>query len=119
EIHPKVMEKRLKEEYENYDIKNSYIYTNEYAINESLKSIEAADIIIVNSEYSKRTFLESGISESKLKKVNLLSGKNTVIENSISEDDICFVTTAHHSFVKGTHRLIEVWKNIKSKNATL
>ncbi|EHH2554856.1 glycosyltransferase family 4 protein [Vibrio parahaemolyticus] len=119
EIHPKVMEKRLKEEYENYDIKNSYIYTNEYAINESLKSIEAADIIIVNSEYSKRTFLESGISESKLKKVNLLSGKNTVIKNSISEDDICFVTTAHHSFVKGTHRLIEVWKNIKSKNATL
>ncbi|WP_228763915.1 glycosyltransferase, partial [Vibrio parahaemolyticus] len=48
-----------------------------------------------------------------------MSGKNTVIENSISEDDICFVTTAHHSFVKGTHRLIEVWKNIKSKNATL
>lgn len=117
EMHPYETRDRLLKEYEKYDVGSQYIFTSSYAIKESVKSIDLADLIVVLSEESKRSFVNHGVPECKIRVVNLGLSK---LSSTRFDDrkEFAFVSTAKHSFVKGTHNLLLAWKkaNINSMN---
>lgn len=118
EMHPNDTYSALKTEYRKYGCNSEYIFTSRYAINEARKAIELADIIVVLSEESKRSFVRNGVDERKIKVINL--GLNQRYKNTFSNDkEFAFVSTAKHSFVKGTHELLMAWKSANINNMTL
>lgn len=109
ELHCRTMYERLIKDYEKYNIKSRYIYTNKYYVGQAEKSIEIADKILVLSNETKRSFIENGVEEKKLVVVNL--GLTKRYDNEYhSRKPFAFISTAHHSFVKGTHNLLLAWR---------
>ncbi|EMA9067715.1 glycosyltransferase family 4 protein [Vibrio parahaemolyticus] len=118
ELHPLDTYKRMKREYEKYPTESEYIYTSKYAIDEAIKSIELADKIIVLSEESKQSFIRNGVPQEKIKKINL--GLNEAYNKSFDDrKPIAFVSTAKHSYVKGTHKLLLAWRKAEIKDTKL
>ncbi|EHH1219051.1 glycosyltransferase family 4 protein, partial [Vibrio parahaemolyticus] len=101
-----------------YPTESEYIYTSKYAIDEAIKSIELADKIIVLSEESKQSFIRNGVPQEKIKKINL--GLNEAYNKSFDDrKPIAFVSTAKHSYVKGTHKLLLAWRKAEIKDTKL
>ena len=118
EMHPNDTQRRLKSEYSYFNINSEYIFTSQYAIDESVKSIELADVIIVLSNESKRSFIRNGVPEHKIRVINLNLAKK--YDNKYNDKkEFAFVSTATHSFVKGTHRLLLSWKKANIANVKL
>jgi len=93
---------------------SSYVY--EKAISDYEKGINLADGLICLSNFSKKTYVDRGFYEEKIK-VLPLGLEEKIIKPVELDGELCFVTVAMHSILKGTHRLIKVWKDyhIKSK----
>ncbi len=118
EMHPNDTCERLLSEYKKYDIHREYIFTSKYAIEQSLVSIELADVIVVLSEESKKSFMRNGVTEDKIRVINLnLEKKYNGIYSD--EKEFAFVSTATHSFVKGTHSLLLAWRRANINNMKL
>lgn len=109
ELHCRTMYNRLTRDYKKYNIKSQYIYTNKFYVEQAEKSIAIADKIIVLSNETKKSFIDNGVAAEKLVVVNL--GLTKKYDNSYDcNKPLAFISTAHHSFVKGTHNLLLAWK---------
>ncbi|MGF1697567.1 glycosyltransferase [Vibrio lamellibrachiae] len=124
EMHPEFMARVLLEEYIKFNIsvKNRYIFTDVKAVNDSKIAIEKADKIIVLNKESKNSFINEGIDDTKLCVLNLPAksrlNNNARIKLS-THGETTFISTAFHSFVKGTHRLLLAWREANITDSTL
>mgnify|MGYP001153685487 CR=1 FL=1 len=107
----------LKEEYEKFGIK--YIFNSQNIVEKGVKEYREADYICVLSSFVKRTFLEKGTPESKLLLVP--SGVELAdFRQTNKEDDIFRIICCGLSCIKkGTHYLLEAFKQLNLKNAEL
>lgn len=110
ELHPCETRERVTNEYAKYDASINYIFNSQYAVDESLKSINIADEIVVLSQESKNSFIKWGVPEEKLHVINLGLAEKIPPQNYDSSKEYAFVSTAKHSFVKGTHSLLLAWR---------
>lgn len=119
EMDPLYTKKTLQEEQKILGIMNNSMYSNKFATSQFRKALTLSDYVIALSEKSKQSYIEYGLEESKIKVINLgmekKYGKKSKKMNKNQE--IEFVTTASHSILKGTHRLLNVWEelNLNSK----
>lgn len=119
EMHPYFTRDAILKEYSTFGINKRYIFTNKFSINSFAKSLSAADRIITISHTSHLTYTTRGIPEEKLKLISL-STPNIEIEPTIDiNKKFVFLSTAHHSILKGTHRLLLAWKKANIKNMPL
>ena len=121
ELHPLENLTLMEKEYQKLGAiphRSKYIYQSKYASSQALKSLELADKIVVLSNRSKESMVKYGIPADKVEVVGL---GLPFLPNRISDfqDDFHFVTTAHHSIVKGTHHLLIAWKSVNSKGKKL
>nr|WP_269117639.1 glycosyltransferase family 4 protein [Vibrio cincinnatiensis] len=117
-MHPFDTYSRVNCENIKHGIKSRYIFTSKYAINQAVKAIDYADLIVVLSNESKESFVRNGVDEKKIKVVNL--GLTQKYENRYSIDkEFAFVSTAKHSLVKGSHNLLLAWRDANVNNMKL
>lgn len=111
---------RINNEYKIFGIQNRYIYGDPIYKNKCLDSLEFADRIIVISEVSLNTYINACYARDKLKLISLAGTdfvKQAII--NISEKQKAFISTAFHSFIKGTQRLLIAWKHANITNIPL
>lgn len=121
ELHPYETRELLQKEYSDFDMNVKYIFTSDYAIEDSVKSIDLADIIVVLSKASYKSFLKWGVPKERLRVINLGVAEPAKLKSSLTEIDkeYAFISTAKHSFVKGTHRLLLAWREAAIPNMKL
>lgn len=114
ENHPRYTQEKCKIEMKKLKIKEDNIFTDEKAVAEFEESLNYVNKVIVLSEFSKKTYLEKGIPEEKLIKINL--GVDPLIEKKIRKYDekkrMGYVCVATHTILKGTHILINLWEKM-------
>lgn len=111
---------RVLADYEKYGITKRHIYGDkkyEYLLADMTKM---ASKMINITKVSQKTFEDAGYDMSKSHLI-LDTGCNypRMIEVPDSPRKKAFITTAFHSFVKGTHRLLLAWKKAGIKDVTL
>jgi glycosyltransferase involved in cell wall biosynthesis len=122
EMHPRYYQKACLKEYEKFGIHQKSIFADERSVRQIEKSLQAADIVITLTEASKQSYLDYGVPSNKIVCFNL--GVSADYKKKLRQFDstkkIAFFITAHHSILKGTHRVINAWKKIKdTKNSEL
>ena len=117
---PEREHKRIKDEYEKFHIKNRYIYGDSRYRDICKKSFELADKIITISNVSKTTYEKAGYDMNKFHLISL-AGTNFEIQKEIKTENKkkAFISTAFHSFIKGTHRLLLAWRRADIKDIPL
>lgn len=90
-------------------------YVDEKAISDYEKGIHLADGLICLSEFSKKTYVDRGFPADKIRVVPL-NIELPVDQPQKRDDELIFVSVAMHSLLKGTYRLIKVWKDYKIKS---
>ena len=114
ENHPRFTQERCKLEMKKIGVTSNNIFTDEKAVSEFEKALDYVDRIIVLSEFSKRTYLERGISKEKLIKINL--GVDPLVEKKQRVYDprkrMGYICVATHTILKGSHILIKLWKEL-------
>lgn len=112
--------KKCEDDYLNYGIKHKHIYGNKKFEDRVKKSLELADHIVSISNVSLKTYLDANYNPEKFKLIPLTG---TDFPVATSEIDIykerAFISTAFHSFVKGTHRLLLAWDKASIKDIPL
>ncbi len=113
QLHPYFTRDILKREYQKYGIKINTIYSNSYAVNSYISSLELADLLLVYSDFQRDQLISFGV-KTNIKVVdlgyeNIFPEDNNLIE---AKGEVFFICLAHHTFVKGTHRLLEIWKDL-------
>lgn len=127
ETHPIFMKNKIEHDYSRFNItkKNQYIYNDPRAIKNSLEAIEHAHSVILLSEESKKTFTQFYDRIDKFKVISFPTNISKEIINQKKEKKIVqnskttYICTAFHSFVKGTHLLLEAWKKLDIENVEL
>lgn len=109
----------ISEEYAGFNIKNKYIYGNPMYKNTCLKSYELADRIIPISKVSFNTYKQTGLYDLKLELIPLTNTCFPITEQFNESRKKAFISTAYHSFIKGTHRLLLAWKKADISNIPL
>lgn len=107
-------------EYEKFNIHNRYIYGNPKFRDTWLNGYRMADKIITISKVSFTTYLQAGYDKKKFRLIPL-TGTEFVSTNTGNENgkQKAFVSTAQHSFIKGTQRLLLAWKKAGIKDIPL
>lgn len=112
QLHPHFTRDILLNEYRKYNIKVNTIYTNSYAIKNYVSSFQLADILVVYSDFHRNQLISYGI-KNVIKVVDL--GFENIFPESIQpinlRGDVVFICFSHHTFVKGTQRLLDAWKS--------
>ena len=119
EMHPYFTRDAILNEYSTFGIHKRYIFTNRFSINSFVKSLSAADRIITISRTSHSTYIDKGIPKEKLKLIPLSTPKVEIQSTLNMNKKFVFLSTAHHSILKGTHRLLLAWKKASIKNMPL
>lgn len=109
EMHPLYTSSRLASDYAEFGINSPYIFTSSYGVRQSCQAIELADRIVVLSNESKKSFINQGVPPEKLSVIGL-GGNVRINKQFIDGLPFAFISTAFHSFVKGTHRLLLAWR---------
>lgn len=112
--------KRVNDDYEDYHIKNRFIYGEIGFRNTWVNGYRNANKIITISKLSTETYINGGYDKEKLKLIPLTGSdflKKSIDDNRIKKR--MFISCAHHSFVKGTHRLLLAWKKAEINNIPL
>lgn len=111
---------RVISEYSKYGIAHKYIYGDPIYKNICLNTFNMADYIISISQVSLKTYIDAGYDKSKFKLISL-AGTNFIIQQPsiVANRKRAFISTAYHSFIKGTHRLLLAWKKANIKNVPL
>lgn len=111
---------RISRDYEKYEIKKKYIYGNKWFCDTWLRGYDMADKIIAISNISLQTYLDGGYEKQKFELIPL-TGSNFICKSTTDKKvkTKAFVSTAHHSFIKGTHRLLLAWKKANIKDIPL
>lgn len=119
--HIKFVQKLMKEEYENHGL--TYFNKDLKIFEETnSKSYENADLIFARSEYNKMTLIDSGISPHKIypEPVDVFFNSKKFKPKRIKKDKIFrAIYVGQVSFAKGSHYLLEAWKNLNLKNSEL
>lgn len=112
--------KRISEDYETFGIKKKYIYGN-YKYESLLARMTRKAYKVINiTKVSQDTYTDAGYDISK-SHIILDTGCNFP-RQSVEYDlprDKAFITTAFHSFIKGTHRLLLAWQKADIKDVKL
>lgn len=109
EMHPLHTSSRLAADYAEFGINSPYIFTSAYGIHQSCQAIELADRIVVLSNESKKSFINQGVPQEKVSVIGL-GGAKKINKQYVEGLPLAFISTAFHSFVKGTHRLLLAWR---------
>ncbi len=118
--HIKYQEKILKMEYDELKIKPNLPSQN--IIEKELIEYELADYITIPSEFAKKTYLEYGISESKLIKVPYgvdLKEFKYLNKKRPKGDKFRIISVGTISIRKGSHILIEAFEQLSLNNSEL
>ncbi len=118
--HIKYQEKILKMEYDKLKIKPNLPSQN--IIEKELIEYELADYITIPSEFAKKTYLEYGISESKLIKVPYgvdLKEFKYLNKKRPKGDKFRIISVGTISIRKGSHILIEAFEQLSLNNSEL
>lgn len=106
-------------EYDKFKIKRRYIYGDSRYKNICKTGLENADWIITISEVSKKTYIDAGYDMNKFKTI-YLTGTDFPIRTIPNRGGRkAFISTAFHSFIKGTHRLLLAWRKANINNIPL
>jgi len=109
----------LREEYEKFpDAMTPYItrmFNDAKRINERKdKQFDLADLIVTNSEFSRRTFIEAGISAEKVKAIPTgcppITNRQRV--SAGQESKMIFLSAGTQSVRKGTPYLLQAWRRL-------
>ena len=90
-------------------------FVNDKAVLDYERGIDLADGLICLTEYSKKTYTDRGFAENKIKVVPLNIDMPVEEPNKLN-GELYFVSVAMHSLLKGTYRLVKVWKDYKIKS---
>lgn len=121
--HVDYQETLLKEEHERLNLKWTPFHQLEKK--RRLKEYDAADYILLPSEFVKRSFLEKGFLEKKLIKVpygfNKFNDVNNINHNTETPENECFniLYVGSISVRKGLRYLIEAFNKLEIKNKRL
>ncbi|RRD89321.1 glycosyltransferase [Bacteroides heparinolyticus] len=117
---PKRENARISNDYVYFNIKKQYIYGRTWFMNSCCKGFSLCDGIISISNVSLNTFLEAGFPKGKTHLIPL-TGTDFKIANfeDVFEKKKAFISTAYHSFIKGTHRLLLAWKKAQITDVPL
>lgn len=120
EMYPLFTKDTLLESTENDVNLKKNLFLNEKAINDCIKSIELADHIICMTSSVRKSYIDYGVNADKLITIPLGYDSKLFKKSKQYYDikkELVFITTASHSILKGTHKLIELWseRKIKSK----
>lgn len=120
ENHPCYTEQMLQEECARLGIPVVHNnYTNQKAIKDYEKAILLADYLICRSKFSAQTYITRGFPKERISITGLETGGILIPPRPISEEEIVFVCVANHGILKGTHKLLKIWKEKKIKNRLL
>lgn len=120
--HYNFYERMIKEQFANYpNLKSEY---NEHISgdimsrrnNRKAEEHHLADLIICNSTFTEKSLIAEGISESKIIKIPLAypNVSDNYLNRNIS-DTFTFICVGSISLTKGTHILIDTWRNFFSE----
>lgn len=110
---------RIKKEYDKYGIKHQYIYGNPKYKTAVIKSLEMADTIVAISRLSLKTYIDGGYNEKKFTLIPLTGSNFLINKVEKPKKQFAFISTAFHSFIKGTHILLNAWKMAEIKDMPL
>lgn len=91
------------------------IFTNQKAVRDYEEGIKFSDSLICLSQFSSQTYLDAGY-KGKITVVNLETQITKIRKIDTQGDGIVFTTVANHSILKGTFRLLHIWKTNNFKN---
>ena len=111
--------RRYKEEVEYYKIDSNSIYGNKEFAEIADYGYKQADRIITISNVSNKTFISGGYSQEILNTIPLTGTSFNVHEEAVKGKQKAFISTAMHSMLKGTHRLLLAWKKAGIKDIPL
>ncbi len=118
EMHPFYTLKILENEYKRLNIYEKNLYTDKQSINSFLKSIKYSDLIICFTRFSYNSYSENLINKNILTLIN--PGIDSKHVKSYDENnDIVFICTANHTLLKGTHKLLHAWSNLRPQSKLL
>lgn len=115
--HPHYQDGILREEFERYGVHVERAHPQ--IIEKGLREIELADRVIIPSEFVRRTFLEAGVPEHKLRTIpygiDLEHFRPSARRDSVFR--VLFV--GNIGIQKGVHYLLEAWKRLALPGAEL
>lgn len=107
-------------ECDEFGIKNRSVYGDANFRDRCDYGYKQADRIVTISKVSNNTYLEGGYTRDKLFTVPLTGSSFEVDENRTTEGKRkAFISTAFHSMIKGTHRLLLAWRDAKIEGIPL
>jgi hypothetical protein len=118
EMHPFYTLKILENEYKRLNIYEKNLYTNKLSINSFLNSIKYSDLIICFTKYSFNSYTEHLINKKNLTLINPGIDSNNV-KSYNDNNSIVFICTANHTLLKGTHKLLHAWSNLRPQSKLL
>lgn len=105
--------KPLMESNDRFKKYNSRLFSSKYSHRRNLRrqnELSITDIVICASTYVKNTLIYSGVNASKIKVIPLGSPNNQ--EPSFRSDKkLKFISSGNISYLKGSHHILNVWKN--------
>lgn len=112
--------RRVVEEYKRYCISHGYIFANKKYVELRKRTFAIADNIITISKVSEETYRNAGYNIDKLKLIPL-TGTDFPRQSLeiVPGKQRAFISTAFHSFIKGTHRLLLAWKKADIRDIPL
>ena len=112
---------RIHEEYEKYGIKSNTLFGDKRYKEKCCASLNICDYYIAITEVSAKTYFNAGYSKDKCVVIPKNGTDFEIYRDAATTQtgERAFVSTAFHSFSKGTHRLLDAWNNLKSDSAKL
>lgn len=117
EAHTQYTYESVKRECEDLEIpiiRNNY--TNPKAINDFAAGVLMADRLICLSKFAAGTYESRGVDIEKIRITGLTTGMQLVNPRIDIGGEILFVSVANHSILKGTLRLLRIWKKYHIAN---
>lgn len=118
--HPRYVSRVMAEEYRELGgVPQKYWapFNTEKYVADAEKSISAADKIICFSEFSRDSFLAEGVEISKLVVIPPISSIS--FKRSSTTKEFAFLSCGKLTVRKGTHHLLECWREANIRNAKL
>lgn len=102
-----------------FGIDKNSIYGNKMFAEIADYGYSQANHIITISDMSNKTFLEKGYDADRLKMIPLTGTSFRIHDEEVKGKKKAFISTAMHSMLKGTHRLLLAWKKANIKDVPL
>lgn len=111
--------KRVGDDYKKYGITKKYIYGDVKWQNRVHTGLSNADYYLTISNVSHNTFNMANYDMSKFTMISKICSNFEPQMRNFEGKKKAFVTTAFHSFIKGTQRLLLAWQKAQIKNIPL